>query len=342
MVDLARQVAGLRLQGSQVILVSSGAIAAGREILHFPNLPDFVPAKQMLAAIGQPRLMGYYEQFFRIYGETVAQVLLTREDLSDRRRYLNARSTLEALLEQNVLPIINENDTVATEEIRFGDNDNLSALVATLVEADLLVLLTDQAGLFTHDPRLDKRAELIPDVATPEIPEALWKAAGVSNTGLGTGGMLTKLQAADLARRAGSTVVIAQGSEPNVLVRIAGGERIGTRLTPVVSALENRKRYILAGRRPAGTLIVDGGAVHALAQGGSLLPVGVVEVKGSFERGDTVRVAAPSGKAIAIGMAGYASKDMATLCGHQSTEIEMILGYTYGDEVIHRNNMVLL
>ncbi|MCL4560675.1 MAG: glutamate 5-kinase [Chloroflexi bacterium] len=342
MVDLARQLAALHAQGSQVILVSSGAIAAGREALHFPELPDFVPAKQMLAAVGQPRLMGYYEQFFRIYGETVAQVLLTRADLEDRRRYLNARSTLEALLAQNVLPIINENDTLATEEIRFGDNDNLSALVATLVEADLLVLLTDQTGLFTHDPRLDERAELIPEVTSPEIPEALWHAAGASGTGLGTGGMVTKLQAADLARRAGTTVVIAHGSEPDVLIRIAGGEKLGTCLMPVVTALENRKRFILAGKRPAGTLGVDAGAAHALAQGSSLLPVGVPGVQGSFERGDTLRVTAPSGKPIAIGMASYGSKDMAVLCGRQSSEIEKLLGYTYGDELIHRNNMVLL
>jgi glutamate 5-kinase len=342
MVDLARQMAALHAGGCQMTLVTSGAIAAGREALHFPELPGFIPAKQMLAAIGQLRLMALYEQFFRIYGETIAQVLLTREDLSDRRRYLNARNTLEALLAQRVIPVINENDTVATEEIRVGDNDNLSALVANLIEADLLVLLTDQEGLFTSDPRHDPNARLIPEVAAPEIPAEVWQAAGGTAGGLGTGGMLTKLQAADLARRSGCTVIIAHGSLPDVLIRIAQQEAVGTRLLPLATALESRKRYLLAGRRASGILRIDEGAAHALAQGGSLLPVGIRAIEGRFERGDTVRVVSLAGKEIALGLCNYSAADLGRLAGRQSAEIEALLGYTYGDEAIHHNNMVLL
>ena len=342
MVDLARQVSTLANQGIQVALVSSGAVAAGREALGHPSLPGFIRAKQMLAAVGQPRLMGLYEQYFAIYGKTVAQVLLTRADIADRRRYLNARDTLEGLLSQGVIPIVNENDTVAVEEIRLGDNDNLSALVANLVESDLLLLLTDQAGLFTADPRQDPHAELIHEVSSPEIPTALWQAAGGSSTGLGTGGMVTKLQAADLARRGGTMVVIAHGAEPDVLLRVARQETLGTRLTPVVTALEHRKRYLLAGMRSRRVLAIDDGAAHALQRGGSLLPVGVKQVEGNFERGDAVRVHSLSGKELAVGLVNYSAHDMERLCGHQSSEIESVLGYTFGDEVIHRNNMMLL
>jgi glutamate 5-kinase len=342
MVDLARQTSALLNQGIQVVLVSSGAIAAGRETLGYPNLPGFIPAKQMLAAIGQPRLMGYYTQYFAIYGKTVAQVLLTRADIADRRRYLNARETIEGLLDQGVVPIINENDTVAVEEIRVGDNDNLSALVANMIEADLLLLLTDQPGLFTADPRQNPDARLIDAVTEPEISAELWRAAGGSNTGLGTGGMLTKLQAADLARRGGATVVIAHGGDPNILQRVALQESIGTRLAPVVSTLEHRKRFLLAGMRSSRALTIDDGAAQALLHGGSLLPVGVRQVDGSFERGDAVRVVALSGKEVAVGLVNYGARDLERLCGHHSTEIESVLGYTFGDEVIHRNNLMLL
>jgi glutamate 5-kinase len=342
LVDLARQMAHLRQQGCEVAVVSSGAIATGRERLNFPHLPKDIPAKQMLAAIGQPRLMALYEQIFGLYGVTVAQVLLTRSDLADRRRYLNSRNTLTAILSQGVIPIVNENDTVATEEIRLGDNDNLSALVANLIEADLLVLLTDQSGLFTADPRRDPRAQLVREVNEPEIPESLWQAAGGSANGLGTGGMLTKLQAADLARRSGTTVVIARGDEPNVLSRLASGEPAGSKFYPVASAMESRKRYLLAGGRAHGRLYVDNGAAQALQQGGSLLPVGVRQVEGKFQRGDTVNVADADQRDIARGMVNYASEDLTRICQRHSEEIEAILGYVYGDEVIHRNNMVLL
>jgi glutamate 5-kinase len=342
LVDLARQVTALQARGCQVMLVSSGAIAAGREVLGFPALPRHLPAKQMLAAVGQPRLMAIYEQYFMIYGARVAQVLLTRADFGDRRRYLNARNTFEALLKHNVVPIVNENDTVATEEIRFGDNDNLSAQVANLVEADLLLLLTDQDGLYTADPRQTPDAQLIREVGPEPFTQALWQSAGGSASGLGTGGMMTKLQAADFARHAGTAVVIARGSEPDVLIRLAGGEALGTRLVPVVNKLEARKRYILSGSHTAGEIVVDSGAARALAHGGSLLPAGMTRISGDFERGDTVRISANDGRALAVGIAGYASVDLARLCGKQSTEIEVILGYTFGDEVIHRNNMILL
>ncbi len=342
LIELARQVRVLQQAGHQIIVVSSGAMAAGREKLGFPQLPKAIPAKQMLSAIGQPRLMSLYEQLFDFYELTVAQVLLTRADLGSRRAYLNARNTLLALLEHNVIPVVNENDTVATEEIRVGDNDNLSALVANLVDADWLILLTDQPGLFTADPRNDPDAKLVEEVATAEIPERLWKAAGGKGTKLGTGGMVTKLQAADLARRCGTTCLIANGSDPDVLIRLVNGEKLGTRFLPVASAVESRKRYILSARRAPGSLGVDEGAARALRQGGSLLPVGLVTVSGAFERGDTVRVLDPSEKEIARGIVNYPSRDLSQLARRRSEEIESILGYNFGDEIIHHNNLVVL
>lgn len=342
LVELARQISRLQTEKTQVVLVSSGAIAAGREEMGFPSLPKHLPVKQMLAAVGQPRLMAAYEQVFSIYGVHVAQVLLTRADLADRRRFLNARNTLEALLKHSVIPIINENDTVATEEIRFGDNDNLSAQAANLIEADLLILLTDQEGLYTSDPRLDPQAKLIRKVEAEPFSPELWQAAGGSTTGLGTGGMVTKLQAADLARHGGTMVIIANGAEENVLLRLAHGEELGTRVLPTINKLEGRKRHILSGSRSTAVVTVDAGAARALARGGSLLPAGVARLEGEFERGDTVRILAPDGHALAVGLTNYGSGDLAQLCGCQSAEIEMRLGYTFGDEVVHRNNMILL
>lgn len=342
LVSLIQQIAEIHADGSQVVLVTSGAIATGREELKFPDLPRHMPVKQMLAAVGQPRLMALYHQLFQIYDISVAQVLLTRSDLSDRRRYLNARNTLEALLTHRLLPVINENDTVATDEIKFGDNDTLSALVASLIEADLLLFLTDQQGLYTSDPRRDPDARLVEKVQTPEIPEELWRAAGGSHSGLGTGGMITKLRAAELARRSGTTVVIARGNGKNNLVSAARGEPVGTLFTPLLSTLESRKRYILAGMKSSGVLQVDEGAAGALFKGSSLLPVGVVDVSGGFERGDSVRVFDHKGKEIALGLVNYSAKDLAAICRHQSREIEQVLGFTYGDEVIHRNNLLML
>lgn len=340
--SLAQQISHIMKHGKQVALVSSGAIAAGRERLNYPDLPKSIPAKQMLSAVGQPRLMALYEQLFGIYSCDVAQVLLTREDISDRKRYLNARGTLEALLQQGVIPVINENDTVATEEIRIGDNDNLSALVANLLEADLLVLLTDQPGLLSADPNQDSTAELIEQIDSLEFSEAIWKAAGGSRNCLGTGGMLTKLQAAETARRSGTQVVIAKGDESDVLIRLAEGERIGTRILPTVDKLESRKRFMVAGTKPRSFIRVDAGALKALLAGGSLLPVGVTTTQGIFERGDIVKVKDPDGIDIAIGIVNYAATDIQKIKGRRSTEIEDLLGYAYGDEIIHHNNMTTL
>jgi len=342
LVDLARQLAALQAKKVQVALVSSGAIAAGRAELGFPALPKQLPAKQMMAAVGQPRLMAMYEQYFAIYGVHVAQVLLTRADLADRHGFLNARDTLEALLEQGIIPIINENDTVATDEIRFGDNDALSAQVASLIEADLLVLLTDQDGLYDTDPRTNKTAKLVTEVSPDPIAAELWQAVGGTSTGLGTGGMVTKLQSADLARHSGADVVIARGSEADVLLRLAHGETLGTHFAPAVNKLEGRKRRLLSGSRPKAEIVIDTGAVQALQRGGSLLPAGVLKVNGDFERGDSIRVISEEKKAIAIGLSNYAAEDLHKLCRHQSAEIESLLGYTFGDEVIHRNHMALL
>lgn len=340
--SLAQQVAALAERGVQVALVSSGAIAVGRDRLGYPSLPKSIPAKQMLAAIGQPRLMNVYEQLFEIYGLNVAQVLLTREDISDRRRYINARNTLESLLDQGVVPVVNENDTVATEEICIGDNDNLSALVANLIEADLLIMLTDQAGLYTANPARDKNAALIHEIEEAEIPKAIWQSAGGTGNGLGTGGMFTKLQAADIARRSGTEVVIAKGDEANVLPRLVAGEAIGTRISAVVDKLESRKRFMLAGAVQRAGIRIDAGAAAALNGGGSLLPVGISDAYGKFERGDIVRVKDADGKDCAIGLVNYSSEDVKKIKGRRSADIENILGFAYGDEVIHHNNMTLL
>jgi glutamate 5-kinase len=338
--DLVRQMSALRRQGAQVLLVSSGAIATGREVLRFPDLPKEIPSKQMLAAVGQPFLMTRWRRLFAAHQVTIAQVLLTRDDLRSRRRYLNARNTLQALLAQGALPVINENDTVATEEIRVGDNDQLSALVANLVDADLLVLLTDQEGLFNADPRAHPEAELVPLVDSADIHPALWEAAGESGD-LGVGGMHTKLTAADLARRSGAEVVIAHGEHPNVLTEIYAGRSVGTRFTPSSTALESRKRYILSGG-DAGILTIDAGAARALARGASLLPAGVVGVEGDFERGATVTLCTREGSEIGRGIAAYHAHDCRRIAGRQSGEIEGLLGYFYGEEVVHHNDLVLM
>jgi len=341
-VSIAQQFVSLLDSGAKLVFVSSGAIAVGREALGNPDLPKSIPGKQMLAAVGQPRLMNVYGQVFGIYGITVAQVLLTNEDISDRKRYLNARNTIESLLMQNVLPIINENDTVATEEIRIGDNDNLSALVANLIEADMLILLTDQDGLFTTDPRKSDNAQLIEEIKGEEIPEAIWFGAGMAKGELGTGGMATKLQAAEIARHSGATVVIANGSEPNVINRIVDGENVGTRIHPTVDSMESRKRFMLAGAAKDSWISIDQGAAKAFKKGGSLLPVGITGVHGQFERGDIVWVKNKDGRDCAAGMVDYSFEEINKIKGKKSTEIEKVLGYAYGDEIIHHNNMTVL
>ncbi len=346
MVDLARQVAHLHREGVQILLVSSGAVASGWERLGFPrrqrgNKESAVSFKQVLAAVGQSRLMHLYAQLFDIYDLTVAQALLTRGDLSDRRRYLNARNTLLQCLQHQIVPIINENDAVATSEIRLGDNDTLSAYVANLVDADLLVILTDIEGLYTADPRSQADAHLLSTV--PQIDESIWAMARGSSTHRGTGGMLTKIQAADLATRSGTAVVITSGYLPDVLLRVAGGAPLGTRFSTSVSNLESRKRWLLSETVINSRVVVDAGATRALTrQGKSLLPAGITHVEGSFERGQTIRIYDPAGQEVARGLTQYRATDLQLIRGLQSAQIAEVLGYMYGPEVIHRDDMVLV
>jgi len=346
MVDLARQCAELQNQGHELILCTSGAVAAGWDRLGHPDLPSTVAAKQMLAAVGQGRLMGMWERFFEIYGLNVGQILLTHSDVASRARFLNAHDTVQALIEHKIIPVINENDAVATEEIKIGDNDNLSALVAVLSGADLLILLTDQPGLFTADPRADPEAELITEVRV--IDEHLRALAGGSRSGLGVGGMVTKLEAAATARRAGTEVIIAQGNVPDVLVRLVNGAELGTRFLPLDTPLENRKRWVLAGVVSSGHIVVDHGAARALrSEGRSLLPAGIVAVEGVFERGDTVSIVEQDGKdgingEIARGVVRYPGEDLARIMGRHSDDIVDVLGYTYGAVAVHRNDLILL
>ncbi|GMQ47307.1 glutamate 5-kinase [Vibrio sp. 10N] len=341
MVELVRQCAELKKLGHSVVMVSSGAIAAGREHLGYPELPKTMASKQLLAAVGQSQLIQVWESLFAIYGLKIGQMLLTRADLEDRERFLNARDTINALVENDIIPVVNENDAVATSEIKVGDNDNLSALVGILCGADKLLLLTDQRGLFTADPRKDPNAELIREVTT--IDETLRKIAGGSGTTLGTGGMATKLQAADIARRAGIEVIIAAGSAENVVFDSLSDEPQGTRFLPLPEALENRKRWILAGPAATGNIVIDSGAVNAvIGKGSSLLAKGVIKVSGRFARGEVVRVTTNDGALVAKGICGYSDVDLAKIAGKHSKEIADTLGYDYGAEVIHRDDMVVI
>ncbi|MEZ9563979.1 glutamate 5-kinase [Vibrio artabrorum] len=341
MVELVRQCAELKKQGHSVVMVSSGAIAAGREHLGYPALPNSMASKQLLAAVGQSRLIQVWESLFAIYGLKIGQMLLTRADLDDRERFLNARDTINALVEHDIIPVVNENDAVATNEIKVGDNDNLSALVGILCGADKLLLLTDQKGLFTADPRKDPNAELIKEVKT--IDDTLRKIAGGSGSTLGTGGMATKLQAADIARRAGIEVIIAAGSAENVVFDSLSDNPQGTRFLPLEEALENRKRWILAGPASAGDIVVDDGAVNAVnTKGSSLLAKGVIRVQGEFSRGEVTQVTNSKGKVVARGIASYSSQDLAKIAGKHSKDIGAILGYDYGSEVIHRDDLVVI
>ena len=340
MAGVARQIARLVRDGHQVALVSSGAIVAGRQALQISRNGRDIPFKQVLAAVGQTRLMQAWDELFSLEHLVVAQTLLTRTDLADRQGYLNARNTLLALLERKVVPIINENDVVATEEISIGDNDNLSALVANLIDADLLILLTDQAGLYTADPRRNPAATLITEV--PVITDAIIALAAGAGSVRGTGGMVTKVQAARLATESGVTVVVAGGTTENVLVRAATGEPVGTRFPSNRTRMESRKRWILAGLAGKAAAHIDAGAVSALARGRSLLPAGVVRVKGPFDRGDSVNIVGPEGRSIGCGVVNYSAADLERIKGGRSAAITQILGFHFGDEVIHRNNVVML
>ncbi len=344
MSGLVAQVAKLQQQGREVVIVSSGAIASGRYKLGLTKKIRGTPFKQVLAAVGQNRLMYVYEQLFSQHNITVAQALLTKADLTSRAGYLNARNTLLALLELGVIGIVNENDVVAVDELgdatRFGDNDNLSAMVANLVDADLLLMLTNIAGLYTADPHLDPSARLIPEVTKIEEVEQL---ATAPSGNLGTGGMLTKIEAAKLATASGVTVIIADGNEPDVILRLAAGEAIGTRFLPTASKRESRERWMLSGLSTKGKLVVDAGAAQAIRkQNRSLLAAGIKQVEGDFQRGDIVNIYDSDGSRLGCGITNYSSADIDIIKGAHSNKITTLLGYDYGSEVIHRNNLVVL
>ncbi len=337
----AGQIAGLRAGGKQVILVSSGAIAEGMRRLGWTRRPHTVHELQAAAAVGQMGLVQCYETCFREHGIATAQVLLTHSDMADRKRYLNARSTLRTLLDLSVIPVINENDTVVTDEIKFGDNDTLGSLVTNLVEADVLVILTDQQGLCDADPRRSPAAKLIPHAVAGD--PVLETYSGGSGSALSKGGMLTKVLAAKRAARSGAHTVIVSGHEPDVLTRLAAGECIGTQLTASTIALAARKQWMADHLTVSGRLTLDAGAVRALSTGGkSLLPIGVVAVSGEFERGAVVAVAGPDGVEIARGLVNYASIEARLIMKKPSSAIEATLGYVDEPELIHRDNLVLV
>ena len=337
----AAQISELAKQGKKIILVSSGAVAEGMQRLGWKKRPVEVHELQAAAAVGQMGLVQTYETSFSKHGLHTAQVLLTHEDLVDRKRYLNARTALKTLLDLNVIPIINENDTVITDEIRFGDNDTLAALVANLMEVDALVLLTDQQGLFSADPRQDKSAAFINFETAGNI--ALEQMATTAGSGVGTGGMLTKVLAAKRAAKSGAHTVIASGKEKNVLLRLCDGEAIGTHLKATAIKTVAKKQWLADHLRTDGKLKLDTGAVKVLkAEGKSLLPIGVIEVIGNFERGDVVACVDEAGNEVARGIVNYPSQEAVKIKGKASTQIEQILGYVEESELIHRDNLAVL
>jgi glutamate 5-kinase len=337
----AEQIATLRATGKEIVLVSSGAIAEGMQRLGWTQRPAAIHALQAAAAVGQMGLVQAYESAFSRFGLHTAQVLLTHEDLADRRRYLNARSTLLTLLRLGVIPVINENDTVTTDEIRLGDNDTLGALVTNLIEADVLLLLTDQEGLYNADPRRDPAATLVRQAQAGD--PALETIASGTGSQLGRGGMLTKVLAAKRAARSGASTVIASGKVEHVLTRLAAGERIGTELVAETLTLAARKQWLADHVRLAGRLTLDPGAVSALArEGKSLLPIGVVACEGKFERGEVVGCCDADGREIARGLVNYSATETQRILRKPSSEIEAILGYIDEPELIHRDNLVLL
>ncbi|MGE0874186.1 MAG: glutamate 5-kinase [Burkholderiales bacterium] len=337
----AAQVAKLRSMGRRVIVVSSGAIAEGMKRLGWRRRPHAVHELQAAAAVGQMGLAQSYESCFREHGLATAQVLLTHADMADRRRYLNARSTLRTLLELGVIPVINENDTVVTDEIKFGDNDTLAALVTNLVEADALLILTDQQGLFEADPRVDPAARLIGEASA--LDAGLARIAGGTTSNIARGGMITKVLAAARAARSGAHTAIASGREPDILVRLAQGEAIGTLLVAETMPLAARKQWLADHLAVAGRLRLDEGAVKALVRDGkSLLPIGVVSAQGAFDRGELVSCEDPEGREIARGLVNYGVDEARRILRRPSNEIESILGYVDEPELIHRDNLVLL
>lgn len=337
----AEQIARLSEQQRQIVLVSSGAIAEGMQRLGWAKRPSAVNELQAAAAVGQMGLVQAYEATFRTHGLHSAQVLLTHEDLADRERYLNARTTLRTLLDLGAIPVINENDTVATDEIRLGDNDTLGALVANLIEADCLIILTDQAGLFTADPRRDPSATLVSEARAGDAE--LERMAGGAGSAISRGGMLTKILAAKRAARSGAHTVIASGREPDVLLRLARGEAIGTQLSARGTKLDARRQWLADHLQVRGRVMLDDGAVSVLtAQGKSLLPVGVREVQGDFMRGELIACVDAQGREVARGLTNYGATDARRIMGQPSTRIGALLGYEDEPELIHRDNLVLL
>ena len=337
----AAQIAQLRTCAKEVVLVSSGAIAEGMQRLGWTKRPHAMHELQAAAAVGQMGLVQVYETCFREHGLHTAQVLLTHADLADRQRYLNARSTLRTLLALGVVPIINENDTVVTDEIKFGDNDTLAALVTNLIEADCLIILTDQAGLYTRDPREDSTAELVRE-AKAGAP-GLEDMCGRAGSHIAKGGMLTKVLAAKRAARSGAHTVIASGREPDVLLRLAEGEAIGTQLVAETMPIAARKQWLADHLQVNGRLLLDAGAMRALVKDGkSLLPIGVKSIEGAFERGAVVACLSPEGKELARGLVNYGANEARRILGKPSSEILSVLGYVDEPELIHRDNLVLL
>ncbi len=336
----AMQIASLRAAGREIVLVSSGAIAEGMQRLGWARRPHALHELQAAAAVGQMGLAQVYESCFREHGLLTSQILLTHEDLADRRRYLNARTTLVTLLALNVIPIINENDTVTTEEIKLGDNDTLASLVTNLIEADALVILTDQPGIFTGDPRRDPSATLLARARAGD--PALEAIAGGSGSEIGKGGMLTKVLAAKRAARSGAFTIVASGEEPQVLLRLAAGESVGTLLVADAAPMAARKQWLADQLQVRGEITLDAGAARALVvEGKSLLPIGATSVSGDFDRGELVRCLGPDGREVARGLANYPAAEAARIVGAQSRDIESRLGYVVEPELIHRDNMVI-
>ncbi len=338
--EWGRQIAHLRAAGKQVAMVSSGAVAEGMKRLNWTRRPREMHELQAAAAVGQMGMAQVYESSFREHGLPTALVLLTHEDLADRKRYLNARSTLLTLLRLGVVPIINENDTVVTDEIKFGDNDTLGSLVTNLIDADALIILTDQAGLFTADPRKHPQARLLSQVSAGDA--ALENMAGGAGSSIGKGGMITKVLAAKRAASSGAHTVVASGRMPEVLVRLARGEDIGTRFIALTPRLASRKQWLADHLQLRGSVTLDEGAARALSEGGkSLLPIGVVEVSGEFERGEVVACRDAAGREIARGLINYSSSESRLIMRRASSEIEGILGFIEEPELIHRDNLIL-
>ncbi len=338
--EWCRQMALLSAQGKEVVMVSSGAIAEGMKRLGWTTRPSEVPALQAAAAVGQMGLAQMYETKLRQNGMGSAQVLLTHADLADRERYLNARSTLLTLLQHRVLPVINENDTVVNDEIKFGDNDTLGALVANLIEADLLVILTDQKGLYTADPRRDPAAIFVHEARAGD--PALETMAGGAGSSFGKGGMITKILAAKRAAGSGASTVIAWGREPDALLRLTQGDNMGTLLVAQTAKQQARKQWMADHLQLRGSVTVDAGAAHkVLTEGKSLLPIGMTGVAGDFSRGDVIAIRDELGAEIARGLANYASAEARLLCRKPSHEYEALLGYTAEPEMVHRDNLIL-